>query len=46
MRLFRERLDAALSTSEARRARTDSVKAPSHEWRKASRSMRSYRLDP
>ncbi|MBN1420932.1 MAG: beta-galactosidase [Planctomycetes bacterium] len=46
MRLFRERLDAALSSPEARRARAAGVDASSQAWREGTRSMRSYRLEP
>lgn len=45
MRLFRERLAACISTSEAREARAKGVKPPCEEWRKGSRALWSYRFE-
>jgi hypothetical protein len=45
MRIFRERLDAALSSPEALRARAAGAREPSRQWRKGTRPMWSYRMD-
>jgi hypothetical protein len=45
MRIFRERLDAALSSPDALRARAAGAREPSREWRKGTRAMWSYRID-
>jgi len=45
MRIFRERLEAALSSPEASRARAAGVREPNREWRKGTRAMWSYRFD-
>ena len=45
MRLFREKLQEAISTPAARRLRSERVRKPSQDWRKGSQALPSYRLD-
>ncbi|MBN1491072.1 MAG: beta-galactosidase [Phycisphaerae bacterium] len=45
MRFFMTKLREAIHTPEARRARTADLEPPSQDWRKATRALRSYRLN-
>lgn len=44
MRFFRDKLAAAMSSPEGKRAQTEGVKPPPDEWRKRSKAKLSYEL--
>ena len=44
MRFFKKKLQEALNTPEAKKARAANIKQPSQEWRKGSKTLRSYDL--
>ncbi|MHB0999129.1 MAG: beta-galactosidase [Armatimonadota bacterium] len=45
MRFFKQKLNDALNTPEAKRARGANINMPSQEWREKSKAVKSYNID-